>query len=60
MSHEVFSSIEEYVCSVHGFTCGNNINEVIRKIFEERPKPKSAERPLDCTKSLDPKQISNV
>ena len=35
MSHEVFSTIEEYVCSVYGFKCDNNINEVIRKMFEE-------------------------
>ena len=49
MSHEVFSTIEEYVCSVYGFQC-DNINEVIREMFEERSKPKSAERPLHCIK----------
>ena len=42
MSHEVFSTIEEYVYSVYGFKC-DNINEVTRKMFEERSKPKSAE-----------------
>ena len=26
MSHEVFSTIEEYVCSVSGFKCDSNIN----------------------------------
>ena len=57
MSQEVFSIIEEYVCSVYGFTCDNNINKVIRKIFEERSKPKSAERPLDCIKSLYPNKF---
>ena len=60
MSHEVLSTIEKYVCSVYGFTCGSNVNDVIRKMFEGRWKPKSAEQPLDCIKSLDPKQISNV
>ena len=60
MSHEVFSTIEEYICLVYGFTCDTNINEVKRKMFEERSKLKSAERPLDCIKSLDLKQISNV
>ena len=53
MSHEVFSTIEEYVCSVYGFKCDNSINEVIRKMFEERSKPKSAQRPIDCIKLLD-------
>ena len=57
MSHEVFSTIEEYVCSVYGFKCDNNINEVIRKMFEERSKPKSAERPLDCIKSSNPNKF---
>ena len=57
MSHEVFSIIEEYVCSVYGFKCDNSINEVIRKIFEERSKPDSAERSLDCIKSLDPNKF---
>ena len=53
MSHEVFSTIEEYVCSVDGFKCDKNVNEVIKKMFEERSKPKSTERPLDSIKSLD-------
>ena len=57
MSHEVFSTIEEYVCSVHGFKCDNNINEVTRKMFEERSKPKSVERPLYYIKSLDPNKF---
>ena len=57
MSYEVFPTIEEYVCSVYGFKCDNNINEVIRKMFEERSKPKSAERPLDCIKSSDPNKF---
>ena len=35
MSHDAFSTIEEYVCSVYGVKCDNNINEVM-KIFEER------------------------
>ena len=26
MSHEVFSTIKEYVCSVSGFKCDSNIN----------------------------------
>ena len=56
MSHEVFSTIKEYVCSVYGFQC-DNINEVIREMFEERSKPKSAEQPLDCIKSLDPNKF---
>ena len=47
MSNEVFSTIGEYACSVYGFKCDNNINEVIRKMFEERSKPKSAEQPLN-------------
>ena len=59
-SHEVFSIIEEYVCLVHGFKC-DNINGVIKKMSEERLKPKSAERPLNIIKSLDrTKQISTV
>ena len=33
------------------------INEVIRKITEKRLKPKSAEQPLDCIKSLDPNKF---
>ena len=57
MSHEVFSTIEEYVCLVYGFKCDNSINEVIRKMFAERSKPKSAERPLDCIKSSDPNKF---
>ena len=35
----------------------SNINEVTRKMFEERSKPKSAEQPLDCIKSLDPNKF---
>ena len=59
-SHEVFSIIEEYVCLVYGFKC-DNINGVIKKMSEERLKPKSAERPLNIIKSLDrTKQISTV
>ena len=27
MSHEVFPTIEEYLCSVYGFKCDNSINE---------------------------------
>ena len=53
MSHKVFSTIEEFVCSVYGFKCANDINEVIREMFEERLKLKSAEQPLDYIKSLD-------
>ena len=53
MSHEVFSTIEEYAGSVYDFKSDNNINKVIRKMFKERSKPKSAELPLDCIKSLD-------
>ena len=33
------------------------INEVIRKITEKRLKPKSAEQPFDCIKSLDPNKF---
>ena len=59
-SHEVFSIIEEYVCLVYGFKC-DNINDVIKKMSEERLKPKSAERPLNIIKSLDrTKHISTV
>ena len=43
MLQEVFSTIEEYVCSVYGFKCDNNINELIRKMFEERLQLISAE-----------------
>ena len=57
MSHEVFSTIEEYVCSVYGFKCDKNVNDLIRKMSEERSKPKSTERPLDCIKSLDPNKF---
>ena len=57
MSYEVFSTIEEYVCSVYGFKCNNNITEITKKMFEEKSKPKSAERPLDCIKSLDPNKF---
>ena len=57
MSHEVFLTIEEYVCSVYGFKCDHNINEIIRKMFEERSKPKFAERTLDCIKSLYPNKF---
>ena len=53
MSHEVFSTIEEYACSVYGCKCDNSI----RKIFEERTKLKSAERSLNCVKSLDPNKF---
>ena len=35
MSHEVFSPIEEYVCSIYGFKCDNNITVVIRKMFKK-------------------------
>ena len=59
-SHEVFSIIEEYVCLVYSFKC-DNMNGVIKTMFEERLKPKSAERPLNIIKSLDrTKQISTV
>ena len=57
MSHEVFSTIEEYAGSVYDFKSDNNINKVIRKMFKERSKPKSAELPLDCIKSLDPNKF---
>ena len=30
-SHEVFLTVEEYVCSVYGFKCDSNINEVSNK-----------------------------
>ena len=43
MSQEVFSTIEEYIFSLYGFKCDNNLNELIRKMFEERFKPISAE-----------------
>ena len=39
------------------FKCDKNINEVIRKTFEKRSKPKSAERSLDCIKSLNPNKF---
>ena len=51
MSHEVFPAIEEYVCPVYNFKCDININEVIRKKFEERSKAKSTEQFLNCIKS---------
>ena len=35
MSHEVFSPIEEYVCSTYGFKRDNNITVVIRKMFKK-------------------------
>ena len=41
MSYEVFSTIEEYLCSLYGFKCKNSINEVIKEMFEERSKSKS-------------------
>ena len=56
VSHEVFSTIEEYVSSVI-LSVTVNINEVRRKTFEERSKPKSAERSLDCIKSLNPNKF---
>ena len=58
MSHEVFSPIEEYVCSTYGFKRDNNITVVIRKMFKERSNLKSAEQPLDYMKSLDPNKFS--
>ena len=58
MSHEVFSPIEEYVCSTYGFKRDNNITVVIRKMFKERSNLKSAEQPLDYIKSLDPNKFS--
>ena len=58
MSHEVFSPIEEYVCSTYGFKRDNNITVVIRKMFKERSNLKSAEQPLDYIKSLDPNKLS--
>ena len=39
------------------FKCDKNINEVIRKTFEKRSKLKSAERSLDCIKSLNPNKF---
>ena len=30
-SHEVFLTVEEYVCSVYGFKCDSNINELSNK-----------------------------
>ena len=48
MPHEIISTIEQYVCSIYGFKCDRYINEVIKKMLEERSKPKPAERPLDC------------
>ena len=50
----LFELLKSVFVLVYGFQCGNNINEVIRKIFEKRSKPKSAERPFDCIKLLDP------
>ena len=55
---KVFSTIKEYVCSVYDFKCDSNINEVISKMFDGRSKPKSAERPLDSVRSLDPNKFS--
>ena len=50
----LFELLKSMFVLVYGFQCGNNINEVIRKMFEKRSKPKSAERPFDCIKLLDP------
>ena len=50
----LFELLKSMFVLVYGFQCGNNINEVIRKMFEKRSKSKSAERPFDCIKLLDP------
>ena len=55
MNH--FELLKSIFVLVYGFKCGNNMNEVIRKMFEKRSKPKSAERPVDCLKSLDPNKF---
>ena len=34
ISHDIVSTIEEYVCPMYGFKCGTDINEGIRKMLE--------------------------
>ena len=53
----LFELLKSMFVLVYGFNCGSNINEVIRKMFEKRSKLKSAERPVDCIKSLDPNKF---
>ena len=48
------STIEEFTCHLFGFPKVKSINEARFIHFQNKCKPKSSEKPLDCIKSVDP------
>ena len=50
LTEDVMAPVEEFVCWMYGYRKQREINEVIKMMFEEKSKPKSNRRPLDCIK----------
>ena len=49
--------IEEYTCPLYGYTKQADIHKVIKTHFENKIKPKPSQKPLECSKSIEPKLV---
>ena len=54
LNEETIATLEEFTCHMYGHVKQTDINEVTKLHFEEKTKPKPSQRPLDCTKSVEP------
>ena len=50
LTEDVMAPVEEFVCWMYGYRKQREINEVIKRMFEEKRKQKSNRRPRDYIK----------
>ena len=53
-TNEVMETIEKFMCCLFGYTKLSDINQARCRNFEKKCKPKSASKPLDYIKSVEP------
>ena len=54
LANEIINIIEEFNCHLYAYTKQTNIHEVIKIHFENKTKPKSSKKPLNCIKGIEP------
>ena len=54
LTNEVMETIEKFICCLFGYTKLSDINQARCRHFETKCKPKSASKPMDYIKSVEP------
>ena len=52
--NEIINIIEQFTCHLYGYTKQIEIHEAIKIYYENKTKPKSCQKPLNCIKGIEP------